>query len=263
MAADVSNIWSARSASSRRTVSRTLLRRIWLCSRRLRSIRKRLRRWGILCAMDQPDRAAVYDGMLFDLLVEPRDEIKALAIYNRFSRPVRISSRPNALRAMLSCNKNRIDPDEAIEQYSRAAEIFRTRGGRRRAVLLGTDGAARSGQYSTPTEAGGSRGEDGKNALAARAFLRAGQLASASGATAEALNLLAGAQTCAARAQRCAALRGRNTVNRRGRGARRRCSNRLRRRRGRTFSRYVCRRADAGGTRSGARSAGKAFAREK
>ena len=34
--------------------------------------------------MDQPDRAAVYYGLLFDLLVDPKDESKALAIYNRF-----------------------------------------------------------------------------------------------------------------------------------------------------------------------------------
>ena len=34
--------------------------------------------------MDQPDRAAVYYGLLFDLLVEPKDESKALAIYKRF-----------------------------------------------------------------------------------------------------------------------------------------------------------------------------------
>src|SRR5277367_468971 len=38
--------------------------------------------------MEQPDRAAVYYGMLFDLLVEPKDESKALAIYNRFLRSV-------------------------------------------------------------------------------------------------------------------------------------------------------------------------------
>src|ERR1700732_2332985 len=36
--------------------------------------------------MEQPDRAAVYYGLLFDLLVDPRDETKALAIYNRFLR---------------------------------------------------------------------------------------------------------------------------------------------------------------------------------
>lgn len=33
---------------------------------------------------EQPDRAAVYYGMFFDLLVDPKDETKALAIYNRF-----------------------------------------------------------------------------------------------------------------------------------------------------------------------------------
>src|SRR5208283_3905469 len=34
--------------------------------------------------VDMPDRAAVYYGYLFDLLIEPKDETKALAIYNRF-----------------------------------------------------------------------------------------------------------------------------------------------------------------------------------
>src|SRR5260370_336829 len=36
--------------------------------------------------MDQPERAAVYYGLLFDLLVDPKDDSKALAIYNRFLR---------------------------------------------------------------------------------------------------------------------------------------------------------------------------------
>src|ERR1700740_400723 len=36
--------------------------------------------------MDQPERAAIYYGLLFDLLIEPKDESKALAIYNRFLR---------------------------------------------------------------------------------------------------------------------------------------------------------------------------------
>ena len=35
---------------------------------------------------EQPDRASFYYGLLFDMLVEPRDESKALAIYNRFLR---------------------------------------------------------------------------------------------------------------------------------------------------------------------------------
>src|SRR5215467_11632826 len=74
--------------------------------------------------MEQPDRAAVYYGMLFDLLVEPRDEIKALAIYNRFLRPVANQQPPERIAryAFLQQKQNRYD--EAIEQYSRAAEMF-------------------------------------------------------------------------------------------------------------------------------------------
>src|ERR1700760_3122042 len=74
--------------------------------------------------MEQPDRAAVYYGMLFDLLVEPRDEIKALAIYNRFLRPAANQQPPERIAryAFLQQKQNRYD--EAIEQYSRAAEMF-------------------------------------------------------------------------------------------------------------------------------------------
>src|SRR5574340_1387003 len=50
---------------------------------------------------DQPDRAAVYYGHLFDLLTEPRDEAKALAIYNRFLR-----------------NSMRNQPPERIARYA-------------------------------------------------------------------------------------------------------------------------------------------------
>ena len=74
--------------------------------------------------MEQPDRAAVYYGMLFDLLVEPRDEIKALAIYNRFLRPSPLQQPPERIAryAFLQQKQNRFE--EAIEQYSKAAEAF-------------------------------------------------------------------------------------------------------------------------------------------
>ena len=36
--------------------------------------------------IEQPERAAVYYGHLFDLLIDPKDETKALALYNRFLR---------------------------------------------------------------------------------------------------------------------------------------------------------------------------------
>jgi diguanylate cyclase (GGDEF)-like protein len=141
--------------------------------------------------LEQPDRAAVYYGLLFDLLVEPRDEIKALAIYNRFLRPSATPQPPERIAryAFLQQKQNRFD--EAIEQYSRAAAIF-TESGRaedalfclERVAQLSPENSKRQLQLADSAEA------IGKNALAARAYLRAGQLATASGAKAEALEVL-------------------------------------------------------------------------
>jgi diguanylate cyclase (GGDEF)-like protein len=141
--------------------------------------------------MEQPDRAAVYYGMLFDLLVEPRDEIKALAIYNRFLRPVANQQPPERIAryAFLQQKQNRYD--EAIEQYSRAAEMFAEAGRAEDALFcwertaqLAPDNIQRQLRLAEAAE------KLNKTALAARAYLRAGQLASASGATAEALKFL-------------------------------------------------------------------------
>jgi diguanylate cyclase (GGDEF)-like protein len=141
--------------------------------------------------MEQPDRAAVYYGLLFDLLIEPRDEIKALAIYNRFLRPVPGHQPPERIAryAFLQQKQNRFD--EAIEQYSKAAEIF-TEAGRaedalfcwERTAQLAPENISRQLRLAEAAE------RIGKHALAARAFLRTGQLASASGAKAEALQFL-------------------------------------------------------------------------
>ena len=141
--------------------------------------------------MEQPDRAAVYYGMLFDLLIEPRDEIKALAIYNRFLRPVANQQPPERIAryAFLQQKQNRYD--EAIEQYSRAAEMFSEAGRAEDALFcwertaqLAPDNIQRQLRLAEAAE------NLKKTALAARAYLRAGQLASASGATAEALEFL-------------------------------------------------------------------------
>src|SRR5207247_5719607 len=74
--------------------------------------------------IDQADRAAVYYGMLFDLLVDPKDESKALAIYNRFLRSIPAQQAPErvARYAFLQQRQNR--PDEAIEQYNKAGGFF-------------------------------------------------------------------------------------------------------------------------------------------
>ncbi|MGC1903702.1 MAG: hypothetical protein WA715_07775, partial [Candidatus Acidiferrum sp.] len=141
--------------------------------------------------MEQPDRAAIYYGMLFDLLVEPRDEIKALAIYNRFLRPVAAQQPPERIAryAFLQQKQNRYD--EAIEQYSRAAEMFNEAGRAEDALFcwertaqLAPDNLQRQLRLAEAAE------KLGKNALAARAYLRTGQLASASGAKGEALQFL-------------------------------------------------------------------------
>src|SRR6202790_5605758 len=136
---------------------------------------------------EQPDRAALYYGQLFDMLVEPKDEPKALAIYNRFFRsggahpPERI-----ARYAFLEQKQNR--PDEAIEKYTKAAEVF-VAGGRHEDALFCWERAAQLDPENLQRQVrlGETAEKLGKNALGARAFLRGGQLAAAGGAANEAL----------------------------------------------------------------------------
>jgi diguanylate cyclase (GGDEF)-like protein len=141
--------------------------------------------------MDQPDRAAIYYGLLFDLLVDPKEETKALAIYNRFLRSNTTSQPPERIARYAFLQQKQNHPDEAIEQYTKAAELF-TAAAREedalfcweRVAQLDPENKNRQLQLAEAAE------RIGKNALAARAFLRAGQLASASGASADALNVL-------------------------------------------------------------------------
>jgi diguanylate cyclase (GGDEF)-like protein len=138
---------------------------------------------------EQPDLAANYYGILFDLLVEPRDETKALALYNRFLKSVQQPPERIARYAFLQQRQNR--PEEAIEQYNRAAELF-TAALRdedalfcwERIAQLDPESLARQLRLAEAAE------RIGKNALAARAFLRAAQLATTGGASADALKLL-------------------------------------------------------------------------
>jgi diguanylate cyclase (GGDEF)-like protein len=141
--------------------------------------------------MEQPDRAAVYYGLLFDLLIEPKDETKALAIYNRFLRTNATQQAPERIARFAFLQQKQNHPEEAIEQYGKAAEMF-TNGGREEDALfcweriaqLDPENMARQMRLGEAAE------RIGKNALAARAFLRAGQLATAGGAAADALHVL-------------------------------------------------------------------------
>jgi diguanylate cyclase (GGDEF)-like protein len=141
--------------------------------------------------MDQPDRAAVYYGLLFDLLVEPKDETKALAIYNRFLRAGYAQQPPERIARYAFLQQKQNHPDEAIEQYTKAAELFASVARDEDALFcweriaqLDQENLARQLRLAEAAE------RIGKNALAARAFLRTGQLASASGASADALQYL-------------------------------------------------------------------------
>src|SRR5260221_1573023 len=141
--------------------------------------------------MDQPERAAVYYGMFFDLLVDPKDETKALAIYNRFLKNSASQQAPERIAryAFLQQRQNR--GDEAIEQYNKAAELF-TAVGRaedalfcwERVAQLDPDNLARQLKLAEAAE------HAGKDLIAARAYLRAGQLATAGGSHDNALKLL-------------------------------------------------------------------------
>ncbi|HET6928811.1 MAG TPA: tetratricopeptide repeat protein [Candidatus Acidoferrum sp.] len=148
--------------------------------------------------LDQPDRAAVYYGHLFDLLIDPKDETKALAIYNRFLRNTLAIQSPERIAryAFLLQKQNR--GEEAIEQYTKAAEMF-SEAGRGEDALFCWERTAQldPDKLSRQMKVAEIAAQLGKNALAARAFLRSAQLSTASGSPAEALKLLARAYSLA------------------------------------------------------------------
>src|SRR6266700_3435997 len=149
---------------------------------------------------DKPERAAVYYGVLFDLLVEPKDETKAVAIYNRFLRAGYGQQPPERIARYAFLLQRQNHADEAIQHYTHAAERFAAAGREEDALFcweriaqLDPENLARQLRLAEAAE------RMGKNALAARAFLRTGQLASASGAAADALHLLGRAHKLAPR----------------------------------------------------------------
>lgn len=141
--------------------------------------------------MDMPDRAAVYYGHLFELLVDPKDESKALAIYNRFLKNSVIAQPPERIARYAFLQQKQNHSEEAIEQYTRAAELF-GQAGRAEDALFCWERTAQLDpeNLSKQLKVAEAAAELGKNALAARSFLRAGTLAASSGAPQDALKLL-------------------------------------------------------------------------
>jgi tetratricopeptide (TPR) repeat protein len=108
--------------------------------------------------MEQPDRAAVYYGHLFDLLIDPKDETKALAIYNRFLRNTLAIQSPERITryAFLLQKQNR--GEEAIEPYTKAAEVFSEAGRGEDALFCWAHGATGPDKLAAANEIGGNRG---------------------------------------------------------------------------------------------------------
>jgi diguanylate cyclase (GGDEF)-like protein len=140
---------------------------------------------------DQPDQAAIYYGLLFDMLVDPRDENKAVAIFNRFLRSGRVEQPPERIARYAFLQQKQNHAEEAIEQYTKAAEMF-TEASRdedalfclERIAQLDPENPARQLRLAEAAE------RISRRALAARAYLRAGQLATAHGEHEDALKLL-------------------------------------------------------------------------
>src|SRR3989475_277163 len=146
--------------------------------------------------LDQPERAATYYGKLFDRLTDPRDDLKAIALYTRFLKLVPQPPERVARYALLLQKQNR--PEEAIEQYQLATEQFTAQGRgdaalacQERLAQLDPNNGARHFAQGELAE------RQGKPLIAARGFLRAGQLALAAGELDRALELFARAHQLA------------------------------------------------------------------
>jgi len=140
----------------------------------------------IYTRLNEPAVAAQYYGIQFDRLLEAGDHTKAAAIFSRFLRPFPQPPARLLQYATLLQKQNRIP--EALEQFGSAAELFleQQRGIEALAcyesmAVLDPDSASRHVILAELAER--LRHAD----LAARSFLRAGQLTMAVGALDEAL----------------------------------------------------------------------------
>ena len=134
-------------------------------------------------------RAATYYGMIFDRFVQPIEEPRAIALYTRFLKGLEQPPERQARFAILLHKAGRIL--DAIENYSAAAERFKSRGKDDEALKcleqvaeLDPESAERQVALAELAEA------RGKNELAARGYVRAGQLALGLRQTPKAVELL-------------------------------------------------------------------------
>ena len=134
----------------------------------------------IYTRLNEPSLAAPYYALQFDRLLEVNDAAKATAIYTRFLRQFPQPADRLMRYAALLQRQNR--PSEAIEQYSAAAASFQEQKRDIEALAcfesMAVLDAENPGRHATL----GELAEKLRHAdLAARSFLRAGQLTQASG----------------------------------------------------------------------------------
>src|SRR5712672_664196 len=124
---------------------------------------------------NQPDRAASYYGMLFDRFTAPREEAKALALYTRFLKPHQQPPERVARYALLLQKQNRAE--ESIEQFTSAALAFELSGKGDEALTCFVRIAQLDPENRERNIALAELAEKlGNNTVAARGYLRAGQL---------------------------------------------------------------------------------------
>jgi diguanylate cyclase (GGDEF)-like protein len=146
--------------------------------------------------LNETARAAFYYGMIFDRLSEAGEDARAFAL---FTRALRNTSQPPerlARYALLLQKQNRLE--ESIEFYTKTAELFRARQNDEAALAcleriaqLEPDNFTRHLALAEMAQSAG------KPEIAARGYLRAGQLTVASGDLERALELFAKAHKLA------------------------------------------------------------------
>jgi tetratricopeptide (TPR) repeat protein len=146
--------------------------------------------------LGQMDRAAFYSGLLFDRLIETRDENKAAAVYSRTLKGMQQPPERMMRYATLLQKQNRAS--EAIEQFNLALELHLAHGQQEAALecmermaQLDPDNSSRQTAVAALAE------ELGKTPVATRALVRAGQLAEAAGDSQASLDLFARAHQLA------------------------------------------------------------------
>jgi tetratricopeptide (TPR) repeat protein/GGDEF domain-containing protein len=144
--------------------------------------------------LNEGEKASQYYGLIFDRLADSRDVAKASAIYARFLKPY--AQPPERLVRFALILQKQNKPSEAIECYDQAAQLYLGKNNQAEALAcwdriaqLDPENPARQLKIAQVGE------QLGKPDVAARGYLRAGQLRLAEGKQEEALATLAKAHS--------------------------------------------------------------------